>query len=86
MKMSNELALKGPNQLKIEPSVRISGEFAKPDKTRQQNGSNPPLPSALRVDPAVLRGSLPFAHAKGYEIATSLGGMLREQKPPRKDG
>ena len=32
--MSNELALKDPNQQKIEPK---SGEFAKPDKTRQPN-------------------------------------------------
>ena len=34
--MSNELVPKDPNQLKIEPS---SGEFAKPDKTRQVNAA-----------------------------------------------
>ena len=35
--MSNELALKDPNRQKIEPSASSSGEFAKPDKTRQSN-------------------------------------------------
>ena len=35
--MSNELAIKDPNQLSIEPTARSSGEFAKPDKTRQPN-------------------------------------------------
>ena len=37
LKMSNELAPKDPNQLKIELAARSSGEFAKPDKTRQSN-------------------------------------------------
>ena len=72
--MSNELVPKDPNQLKIEPS---SGEFAKPDKTRQVNAAilgpkqvpdkTSPLPSSPRLDTAVLRGSPPSAHALSYE-------------------
>ena len=35
--MSNELVAQDQNQQKIEPTAKSTGEFAKPDKTRQQN-------------------------------------------------
>jgi len=35
--MSNELVPEDQNRQKIEPTARSSGEFAKPDKTRQSN-------------------------------------------------
>jgi hypothetical protein len=37
--MTNELAAQDPNQIKNNLVVRNPSEFAKPDKTRQQNGT-----------------------------------------------
>jgi DNA-binding CsgD family transcriptional regulator len=78
--MSNELAVHDPNQIKNNLVVRNPSEFAKPDKTRQVNGLNPPLPSDARADPVALRGSPPSPHAEGYDKTRQQNAIILEPK------
>jgi DNA-binding CsgD family transcriptional regulator len=78
--MSNEIALKDPNQIKNNLVVRNPSEFAKPDKTRQQNGEKTPIPTVPRVDPVVLRGSPPSSHTEGYDKTRQANAIILEPK------
>ena len=79
--MSNELVTQDPNRQKIEPTKSSSGEFAKPDKTRQANTAIlEPKQLPDKNNPAPLRSAVGYRDASGISAQRPHAGLRKTRQ------